>query len=86
MRPSGRAPDQMRTISITPHYTRHAEGSCLIAFGDTKPLVPTAAMGTNGRRRDIDRPCRKLNRRDIADVWQIKRVHKAEWTKVKARA
>ena len=39
MRPSGRAPDQMRSITITPHYTRHAEGSCLIAFGDTKVLV-----------------------------------------------
>ena len=39
MRPSGRAPDQMRAITITPGYTRHAEGSCLIAFGDTKVLV-----------------------------------------------
>src|SRR3954465_9144043 len=39
MRPSGRAPDQMRPISITPNYTRHAEGSCLIAFGETRVLV-----------------------------------------------
>src|SRR3954465_235599 len=39
MRPSGRAPDQMRPISITPNYTRHAEGSCLIGFGDTRVLV-----------------------------------------------
>ncbi len=39
MRPSGRAPDQMRTISIEPHFTRHAEGSVLIGFGDTKVLV-----------------------------------------------
>jgi ribonuclease PH len=39
MRPSGRAPDQMRTISIQPHFTRHAEGSVLIGFGDTKVLV-----------------------------------------------
>jgi ribonuclease PH len=39
MRPSGRAPDQMRPISITPHFTRHAEGSVLIAFGDTRVLV-----------------------------------------------
>jgi ribonuclease PH len=39
MRPSGRAPDQMRTISIEKAYTRHAEGSCLIGFGDTKVLV-----------------------------------------------
>jgi ribonuclease PH len=39
MRPSGRAPDQMRAISIEPHFTRHAEGSVLIGFGDTKVLV-----------------------------------------------
>ena len=39
MRPSGRAPDQMRTISIEPHFTRHAEGSVLIGFGDTRVLV-----------------------------------------------
>ena len=39
MRPSGRAPDQMRTISIEPNFTVHAEGSVLIAFGDTKVLV-----------------------------------------------
>ncbi len=39
MRPSGRAPDQMREITITPAFTRHAEGSVLIGFGDTKVLV-----------------------------------------------
>lgn len=39
MRPSGRAPDQMRPITIETGYTRHAEGSCLIGFGDTKVLV-----------------------------------------------
>ena len=39
MRPSGRTPDQMRAITITPNYTAHAEGSCLIAFGETKVLV-----------------------------------------------
>ncbi|PZO87756.1 MAG: ribonuclease PH [Sphingomonas sanxanigenens] len=39
MRPSGRAPDEMRAISITPNFTRHAEGSVLIGFGDTKVLV-----------------------------------------------
>ena len=39
MRPSGRAPDQMRPITITPAFTMHAEGSVLIAFGDTKVLV-----------------------------------------------
>jgi len=39
MRPSGRAPDQMRTITIEPHFTKHAEGSVLVGFGDTKVLV-----------------------------------------------
>ncbi len=39
MRPSGRAPDQMRTIAFEPHFTRHAEGSCLVSFGDTRVLV-----------------------------------------------
>ncbi|NIJ08617.1 ribonuclease PH [Sphingomonas vulcanisoli] len=39
MRPSGRAPDQMRAISIQPAFTKHAEGSVLIGFGDTKVLV-----------------------------------------------
>ena len=39
MRPSGRSPDQMRPITIEPRFTRHAEGSVLIGFGDTKVLV-----------------------------------------------
>ncbi len=38
MRPSGRAPDQMRAITIEPAFTKHAEGSCLISFGDTRVL------------------------------------------------
>ena len=38
MRPSSRAPDELRPITITRHYTKHAEGSVLIEFGDTKVL------------------------------------------------
>src|SRR3546814_1829993 len=38
MRPSGRSPDQMRVIEMIPGFTRHAEGSCLIKFGDTHVL------------------------------------------------
>ena len=38
MRPSGRAPDEMRVIEIQTGFTRHAEGSVLIGFGDTKVL------------------------------------------------
>ena len=37
-RPSGRAADQLRAITIERRYTRHAEGSVLIAFGDTRVL------------------------------------------------
>src|ERR1044072_7026134 len=39
MRPSGRAPDQMRELRFEPGFTRHAEGSCLVSFGDTKVIV-----------------------------------------------
>ncbi|MDT8399139.1 MAG: ribonuclease PH [Pseudomonadales bacterium] len=37
-RPGGRAPGQMRDIRITRHYTKHAEGSVLVEFGDTKVI------------------------------------------------
>ena len=37
-RPSGRKPDEIRAVAITRGYTRHAEGSVLIEFGDTKVL------------------------------------------------
>ncbi|BBC73103.1 ribonuclease PH [Altererythrobacter sp. B11] len=39
MRPSGRAPDEMRAIDIQTGFTKHAEGSCLVSFGDTRVLV-----------------------------------------------
>ena len=35
MRPSGRAIDATRSISIEPNVSRHAEGSCLIRMGET---------------------------------------------------
>jgi len=38
IRPSGRAPDQLRTIELIPGFSRHAEGSCLAKFGDTHVL------------------------------------------------
>jgi ribonuclease PH len=43
MRPSQRQPDQLRNISITRHYTKHAEGSVLIECGDTK-VICTASV------------------------------------------
>lgn len=38
MRPSGRAPDELRAVRLTPHYTRYAEGSVLAEYGDTRVL------------------------------------------------
>ncbi|WP_099110099.1 ribonuclease PH [Xenorhabdus sp. KJ12.1] len=38
MRPAGRAVEQVRPITITRNYTKHAEGSVLVEFGDTKVL------------------------------------------------
>ena len=46
MRPSGRNPDQLRDIRFTCHYTKHAEGSVLVEFGDTRVLC-TASVDNN---------------------------------------
>ncbi|HUP94805.1 MAG TPA: ribonuclease PH [Burkholderiales bacterium] len=43
MRPSQRAPDELRAVRITRGYTRHAEGSVLVEFGDTK-VICTASV------------------------------------------
>jgi ribonuclease PH len=43
MRPSKRANDQLRSISLEPGVAKHAEGSCLAKFGDTHVLV-TASL------------------------------------------
>jgi ribonuclease PH len=43
MRQSSRAPDEMRPVSLQPGVARHAEGSCLVKFGDTHVLV-TASL------------------------------------------
>ena len=37
-RPSGRALNELRAIQLTPHFAKHAEGSCLVEFGDTHVL------------------------------------------------
>jgi ribonuclease PH len=42
-RPSGRQSEDLRNISITRHFTRHAEGSVLVEFGDTQ-VVCTASV------------------------------------------
>ena len=55
MRPSGRAPDELRDIRLTRKYTKHAEGSVLVEFGETRVLcnasidnrVPPFLKGAN---------------------------------------
>src|SRR5438128_341035 len=55
MRHSGRTAKDLRSINFTRHYTRHAEGSVLVEFGDTKvlcnasivPGVPRFLKGQN---------------------------------------
>ncbi len=46
MRPSRRTADQLREVSITRNYTKHAEGSVLVEFGDTK-VICTATVERN---------------------------------------
>ena len=46
MRPSGRTSNQLRPITITRNFTKHAEGSVLIEFGDTK-VICTASIEEN---------------------------------------
>jgi ribonuclease PH len=45
-RPSGRALDELRPIRITRRFTRHAEGSVLIEFGDTRVLCTASIEDT----------------------------------------
>lgn len=45
MRPSGRAADVLRPVSLTPGFARHAEGSCLIRMGGTEVLCAASVEG-----------------------------------------
>ncbi|HVF16626.1 MAG TPA: ribonuclease PH [Steroidobacteraceae bacterium] len=45
-RPSGRAPDELRPVRITRNFTRHAEGSVLVEFGDTRVLCTASVEET----------------------------------------
>ncbi|HHI75955.1 MAG TPA: ribonuclease PH [Gammaproteobacteria bacterium] len=55
MRPSGRSPDQMRPVHFQRHFTRHAEGSVLASFGDTRVLC-TASVEERQPRWMKDHP------------------------------
>jgi ribonuclease PH len=45
MRPSGREPDEIRPVVFTPNFTKHAEGSVLAEFGDTRVLCTASVEG-----------------------------------------
>jgi ribonuclease PH len=47
MRPSGRAPHELRQVTLEPGYAPSAEGSCLVRFGNTHVFCAALA----GRRR-----------------------------------
>ena len=49
MRPSGRAPNELRAINLTRHYTKHAEGSVLVEFGDTRVLCNASVLDKTPR-------------------------------------
>jgi ribonuclease PH len=44
MRPSNRAPDELRAVSLEPGVSKHAEGSCLARFGDTHVLCTASVV------------------------------------------
>ena len=52
MRPSQRKPDELRPVTITRHYTRYAEGSVLISFGETR-VLPEELPRTAERLRPV---------------------------------
>ncbi len=45
-RPSGRAPDELRRVSFTRRFAKHAEGSVLVEFGDTQVLCTASIEET----------------------------------------
>ncbi|MCG5241940.1 ribonuclease PH [Azospirillum doebereinerae] len=46
MRPSGRALDQLRTVSLEPGFSKYAEGSCMVRFGNTHVLCTASVDET----------------------------------------
>jgi len=45
-RPSGRSPNEMRKVTLTPGASLHAEGSCLVEFGSTRVLCTASVEGS----------------------------------------
>ena len=63
MRPSSRAPDEMRPVALEPGVAKYAEGSCLARFGDTHVLC-TATVEDRPPRflRDTGAACPRPSR------------------------
>jgi hypothetical protein len=53
LRPSGRPADRLRDVRLTRHFTRHAEGSVLVEFGDTRVLC-TASVDEKVPPTDLE--------------------------------
>ena len=60
MRPSNRQPDELRSVSLQRGFSKHAEGSCLVRFGDTHVLCtasveekPPAWLRNTGNQKDV---------------------------------
>ena len=54
MRPSGRVNDEMRPVSFITHFTKHAEGSVLVSFGDTRVICTATVEERTPRWLDKD--------------------------------
>ena len=54
MRPSGRADDEMRPVSFITRFTKHAEGSVLVSFGDTRVICTATVEERTPRWMDKD--------------------------------
>ena len=57
-RPSGRTPDAMRAVSLTRNVSKHAEGSCLVKFGDTHVLCTASGGGAEPGPAGLPPLCR----------------------------
>ncbi len=65
MRPAGRSANQVRPVTLTRNYTKHAEGSVLVEFGDTKVLC-TASI-----EEGVPRFLKGQGRVDHRRVWHV---------------
>lgn len=76
MRPAGRSANQVRPVTLTRNYTKHAEGSVLVEFGDTKVLctasidegVPRFLKGRGQAGSPLNTACCRVLRTRVTRV------------------